>query len=174
MEITIREETQNDYETVYDLIKEAFGSENEAQLVEALRQNSQVFVPSLSLVACFDNQIVGHILLSKIKILDNRHNEFESLALAPVSVKPNFQRKGIGKKMILQSIEKAKTINFTSIIVLGHAEYYPKFGFVPALKWNITSRYNVPSNVFMALELCENGLKNISGTVIYPKEFDVF
>lgn len=172
MEVKIRQENKDDFNTIFEVNKFAFGRDNEANLVDLLR-NSNAFIPELSLVATFNNKIVGHILFTKIKIINDDKNESESIALAPMAVRPEFQNKGIGGQLIKRGLDKAKYLQYKSVIVLGHEHYYPKFGFVPADKWNIKSPYNVPTNVFMALELVINGLKNISGLVKYPNEFDI-
>ncbi|MCK5809178.1 N-acetyltransferase, partial [bacterium] len=93
-------------------------------------------------------------------------------ALAPMAVSPKNQKKGIGGKLIRKGFEIATNLNFKSVIVLGHDKYYPKFGFEATIKWGITSPYDVPSNVFMGIELVNDGLKNVSGVVQYAKEFD--
>jgi predicted N-acetyltransferase YhbS len=90
-----------------------------------------------------------------------------------MAVVPEFQRQGIGGELIKHGLDKAKELKYKSVIVLGHEPYYPKFGFAPASKWNIKSPYDVPENVFMAIELVKDGLKDVSGTVRYPKEFDM-
>ncbi|MBK7009787.1 MAG: N-acetyltransferase [Saprospiraceae bacterium] len=172
-QITLRQETQDDFKDVFEVNHTAFGQDNEAKLVGALRNNSAVFVPELSIVAIENNKIIGHILFTKIKIKDRNGNLHESLGLAPMAVRPEFQKKGIGGQLIRKGFEAAKDLGFKSIIVLGHEHYYPKFGFEPADKWNIKAPFDVPSNVFMAIELVKDGLKNISGTVIYPKEFEI-
>ena len=169
--ITLRQEIPSDFQEVYDIHAVAFGQENEAKLVDLLRA-SPAFVPELSLVATVGNTLVGHILFSKIKIVDAEQNEWESLALAPVAVHPEYQKQGIGGKLILAGLDKAKALNFKSVIVLGHAQYYPKFGFVPANMWNIKAPFDVPAEVFMGLELVPDGLKNVQGTVVYPKAFE--
>lgn len=151
--------------------KLAFGRDNEANLVELLRQ-SKVFAPNLSLVATFDNEIVGHNLFTKIRTINDDKVETESLALAPMAVKPTFQYRGIGGQLIKHGLEKARELQYKSVTVLGHEHYYPKFGFAPANKWNIKSPYDVPANGFMAVELVADGLKNASGLVKYPKEFE--
>ena len=171
MDLKIRQENNDDIKEIYEINTLAFGQENEAKLVDLLR-DSDTFVPELSLVAIIDNKIVGHILFTKIKIADDKQNEFDSLALAPMAVKPDIQKNGIGGQLIRAGLDKARELNFKSVIVLGHEHYYPKFGFVPTNKWNIKSPFDVPTNVFMGLELMEGGLKNVSGTVKYPKEFD--
>ncbi len=168
----IRQEIPEDFTEIYNVNLIAFGQENEAKLVDALRRNLTVFIPELSLVATDNNKIVGHILFTKIKIIDDIGNQNESLGLAPMAVRPEFQKGRIGGQLIRKGLHIAKDLGFKSVIVLGHDNYYPKFGFEPADKWNIKAPFDVPSNVFMALELEQDGLKNISGTVIYPKEFE--
>jgi putative acetyltransferase len=171
MEISIRQENKNDFNAVFEVNKLAFGQSNETDLVDRLRQ-SKAFVPELSLVAAFNGKIIGHLLFTKIKIISTGKRETESLALAPMAVRPEFQHKGIGRKLITKGLEKAKELGYKSVIVLGHEHYYPKFGFVPADQWNIRPPYDVPANVFMALELVKNGLKGVSGIVTYPIEFE--
>jgi len=171
-EIKLRQETQADFAHIFEINHLAFGQEHEARLVDALRNNRIAFVPELSIVATVNDRIVGHILFTKITIKDDKENLNESLALAPVAVRPEFQKRGIGGQLIRHGFETAKVLGFKSIIVLGHEHYYPKFGFEPAVKWDIKAPFDVPSNVFMALELVTNGLKNVSGAVIYPKEFE--
>jgi len=148
----------------------AFKQENEGRLVENLRKNTD-FIPGLSLVAEEDNELVGHILFFPIKIINDKliHT---SLALAPMSVHPSRQKKGIGSALVRQGLKAAKEKGFKSVIVVGHANYYPRFGFKPASGWNIKAPFDVPKDVFMAVELTENGLKNVAGTVKYPDEFN--
>lgn len=170
--VTIRQETKDDFKEVFNVNHIAFGQVNEAKLVDALRNNQTAFVPELSIVATDKNKIVGHILFTKINIKDDKGNLNESLALAPMAVRPELQKSGIGGQLIRKGFEVAKELGFKSVIVLGHEHYYPKFGFQPADKWKIKAPFDVPSNVFMAIELATDGLKNISGTVVYPKEFE--
>lgn len=175
MELTIRKENSEDFKTVFNLIKKAFEKEQmsdhmEQFLVERLRKSS-AFVPELSLVAETENKIVGHILLTKLKI-KNGQNEFNSLALAPVSVLPEYQQNGIGGALIQEAHKKAKELGFHSVILLGHEKYYPKFGYKQADQFGIELPFDVPKENCMAIELIENGLKNVNGTVEYPKEFN--
>ncbi len=171
-QLTIRQETPDDFENVFNLNQIAFGQDNEAKLVDSLRRNLKVFVPELSIVATENNKIVGHILFTKINIKNDKGNLFESLGLAPIAVSPELQKKGIGGQLIRTGLETAKKLGFTSVIVLGHENYYPKFGFEPAEKWNIKVPFDVPTTAFMAIELEQDALKNTTGTVIYPKEFE--
>lgn len=165
----IREEHKQDYEAVYTVNELAFKQANEAQLVAALRK-SAAFIPALSLVAVVDQTISGYILFTKI-FIKNDSSTYESLALAPVAILPEYQQKGIGSALIRAGLQKAKELAYDSVIVLGHEHYYPKFGFEPAEKWQIKAPFDVPSNVFMALELKPGALEKVSGTVEYAKEF---
>lgn len=172
-QLTIRQETSDDFKEIFEVNHIAFGQENEAMLVDALRNNRRAFIPELSIVATDNKKIVGHILFTKINIKDDRGNIHVSLGLAPMAVRPEFQRSGIGGQLIKQGLKVAEGSGFRSVIVLGHEHYYPKFGFEPADKWNIRAPFDIPSDVFMAIELVKDGLKNISGTVMYPKEFEM-
>jgi len=168
MNILIRKEEEKDYKNIYEVNRLAFEQENESKLVEKIRVGSN-FIPDLSLVADIDNRIVGHILFSKIKIIGN--SIYETLALAPVDVLPEFQKQGIGSNLINKGMGKARELGFDSIIVLGHEDYYPKFGFKRASKWNIKCCFEVPDEVFMAIELIDGALKGKEGTIEYPDEF---
>jgi predicted N-acetyltransferase YhbS len=172
-QIILRQETNNDFGDVFEVNQIAFGQDNEGKLVDALRTNPTVFIPELSIVATKYNRIVGYILFTKINIRDSNGNLNESLALAPLAVRPEFQNKGIGAGLVRKGLQLATGLGFKSVIVLGHKQYYPKFGFKPAATWNIKAPFNVPLNTFMAIELEKNGLRNVSGTVIYPKEFEM-
>ena len=169
MNTTIRKEEEKDHKQIYEVNKLAFQQENESKLIEKIRK-SENFIPELSIVAEIDNRIVGHILFSKIKIIGD--SDYESLALAPMAVIPEFQKRGIGSELIKKGIDKAKELGFDSIIVLGHKEYYPKFGFQRASKWNIKCPFEVPDDVFMAIELTEKAFEGKAGTVKYPDEFN--
>lgn len=171
-EIIIRQEGIDDKDAVFSLHRAAFGHEQEAKLVDALRKNSAVFVPELSLVATADETVVGHILFTRIRIVDQTGHAVESLALAPMAVSQDFQKHGIGRQLIGQGLTVARDLGFTSVIVLGYEHYYSRFGFLPTSKWHIYPPFQVPANVYMALELVEGGLHNVAGTVQYPAEFD--
>ena len=174
MEITIRQETKHDFDAVFKLIETAFKDElmsdhKEQFLVERLR-NSKAFIPELSIVAEVKGKVVGHILLTRLKIVSEQ-NEFDSLALAPVSVLPEFQGKGIGGMLIKQAHKKAIELGHKSVVLLGHEKYYPKFGYQPTEKFGISLPFDVPKENCMAIELVKNGLNEVSGVVKYPTEF---
>lgn len=172
--MNIRQETNKDHQEVFKVIEQAFMNEaftdhQEQFLVERLRK-SEAFIPELSMVAELDGKVIGHILLTKIKI-NNDNNSFESLALAPVSVLPDHQGKGIGGELILSAHEKAKELGFSSIVILGHESYYPRFGYQQVHLFNIQLPFEVPKENCFAIELIKNGLDGVSGVVEYAKEF---
>ncbi|QFT87968.1 Acetyltransferase (GNAT) family protein [Bacillus sp. THAF10] len=175
MEISIRQERLKEYSITEEVVRRAFSHEKfsdkqEHFLVSRIRKSGE-FIPELSLVAVTPNsEIVGHILLSKIKIVDVEQ-EIESLAMAPVSVIPEFQHQGIGSRLIHTSLHRAKELGHSSVIVLGHQDYYPKFGFKPASLWNIKAPFDIPDELFMALELQKNSLQHVQGVVQYPRAF---
>lgn len=178
MEITIRPEKENDYKEIAELIEQAFKDDphsdhKEQELVEKLRKTDD-YLNEFSLVAFDDDdkndKIIGHIMLSKSKIV-NGDKEVESLTLAPMSILPECQNKGVGTKMVIEAILLAKEAGHQSINVLGHPEYYPKFNFKKASDFNIKVDFDVPEDALMVLELQEDALKDVSGTIKYSKAF---
>lgn len=171
----IRKETPEDYERVIELTEKAFepleiSDGTEGKLVEDLRK-SESFIGELSLVAEQNGNVIGHILFTPV-LIDNGQEIFESLTLAPVSVFPEFQNQGVGSKLIHEGHRIARQLGFTSVIVVGHPEYYPRFGYKPASHWKIIAPFDLPSDdVFMALELVHGSLSKVSGKVIFPPEF---
>jgi predicted N-acetyltransferase YhbS len=170
MNIQIRPEHKNDISSISMINDMAFGQEAEGNLIVKLRKNKS-FIKDLSLVACMGNEIIGHILFSKI-IIKNDTEEFESLALAPMAVIPEFQGLGIGSQLINKGLQKATKLGYKSVVVLGHENYYSRFDFTPASQFQITCPFEVPDANFMAIELQKGSLDNVSGCVVYPKEFN--
>jgi predicted N-acetyltransferase YhbS len=105
-----------------------------------------------------------------VKIKDGK-NEFVSLALAPVSVLPEMQGKGVGTMLIEQAHQKARELGYKSIVLLGHEKYYPRFGYQQADTFGINLPFDVPKENCMAVELTKGGLDGVRGMVEYPKEF---
>jgi putative acetyltransferase len=166
MEIEIREEKPGDTQAIHALNKEAFGQEQEANIVDALRKNDAVL---LSLVAVYDNEVVGHILYSPITV----NNEIEGAALGPMAVRPGFQRQGVGSSLVQAGNERLEREGWPFIIVLGHAEFYPRFGFRPASEHGITCEWDVPGDVFMLLVLDEKRMHGVTGESHYRPEFSL-
>lgn len=175
MNINLRQEQPNDYPNTDALIEQAFRNEEmsdqqEHLLVQCIRR-SNAFIPELSIVVVNQqDNIIGHILFSKITI-DNSEQTAASLALAPVSVHPDYQKQGIGSMLITEGLKKAKAAGYHSVIVLGHADYYPRFGFKPASLSGIKAPFDVPDEAFMALELEAGALEQVSGVVHYSEAF---
>lgn len=167
----IRTENEADYEQVYQVNYTAFGNrEYEAELVERIR-DTPYFVPQLSLVAELEGEIVGHILLSLAKVVDGevRH---EVIALAPIAVKPAYQKQGIGKQLIQEGLKRCEELGYSIVLLIGHPTYYPKFGFKPARQYGLElKQFEVSDDVFMVYELRENELQRIQGELKYPAAF---
>ena len=171
--ITIRQENPNDYNTINDLLIKAFATLEESDhlehlLVKRLR-TSNAYIPALALVAECNNIIVGHIVFTQLTIGDN--HQHRALALAPVCTLPEYQKNGIGSALINHGLNLAKELKFDSVIVMGHQDYYPKFGFTPAARYSISAPFSIPDELFMVLELAANSLENITGCVHYATEF---
>lgn len=170
MNIMIRIENKNDYKTIIQINDLAFNQPNEGLMISALRKNKK-FIPELSLVAEIESKVVGHILFFPLNIV-SKENSFEVLSLAPMAVHPEYQRKGIGKKLVIEGLKKSKEFGFKAVVVLGHPEYYPKFGFERASKWKIKPPIeDVPDEASMAIELIEGFLADKAGVVEFPAEY---
>lgn len=170
----IRQERHTDFEPIQLLIKAAFkqdvfSDQQEHQLVANLRA-SDAYIPELALVAEVADQVVGHILLSRIVIRDGEQ-DYPALALAPVSVHPNFQRQGIGQRLIETAHEQARELGHEAIILVGHADYYPRFGYRPTADFDIRLPFPAPPENCMALELVSGALSKMQGEVIYSDPF---
>jgi putative acetyltransferase len=163
--IEIREERAGDVAAIRDVNKRAFGQDLEGNIVDALRSNVAVL---LSLVATLNSEVVGHIMYSPITV-----GEVTGAALGPMAVLPGRQRQGIGSKLIKTGNRKLKDAGYPFIIVLGHPNYYPRFGFQPASTFGIKCEWNVPDGVFMLLVLDEAKMQGVSGLAKYRHEFSI-
>ena len=171
MTLKIRPETPADYPAITEVNYIAFGQPGEGKLVENLRKSSK-FVPELSIVAEADGKIVGNILFYLIIIKSAAGKEKETISLAPMSVRPEFQKQRIGSELIREGLKTCRQFGYDSVIVLGHPEYSPTFGFKQADTWGIKDPFGAPTEAFMALELKEGVLEGASGMVEYPEEFN--
>jgi len=161
MSLIIRPETPTDYSAIKEVNDLAFGQPVEGKLVENLRKNPK-FVPELSLVAEASGKIVGHILFFPIVIKSAAGKEKGTISLAPLAVRPEFQKQGIGHGLILEGLKACRQLGYDSVIVFGHPEYYPKLGFRPAGTWSIKDTFGAPAEAFMAMELKEGALEGAS------------
>lgn len=168
--IRIRTEETKDIPQVRKINEQAFETLVEANIVDRLRQTCP---NSLSLVAEDGNDIIGHILFSPAVITTPEGEKIEGMGLAPMAVAPARQRQGIGSQLVNRGIEILRKRGCLFIIVIGHPEYYPRFGFEKASKYNLSSQWDgVPDEAFMIVIIDPESLKGISGVVRYPDEFD--
>jgi predicted N-acetyltransferase YhbS len=176
LNISIRLEKENDYRIVEYMTREAFWNLykpgcDEHLIIHKIREKP-AFIKELSFVACDNDLIVGNIIYSKAKIINDENQELEVLCMGPIGVLPSYQRQGIGSLLMKNSIEKAKQLGYKAIIIFGNPEYYHRFGFINAEKYGIQTSSGENFEPFMALELCEGGLNGISGKFYEDKVFE--
>lgn len=165
--VTVRSETASDWPSIRRLNEAAFGTSEEADLVEALRRDGAVVS---SLIAEVDGRIVGHILFSRMFIAGAAERT-SAVALAPMAVAPAFQRQGIGSALVRRGLGSLRESSERIVIVVGHAAYYPRFGFSRERAARLEHPF--PPNVFMALELQPGALDGVRGRVEYPAAFAI-
>lgn len=165
--IVVRKESPQDYKAVRRVNELAFEQPDEADLVDALRDVAQ---PQLSLVAVADGQVVGHIFFSPV-VIESGDSELTAVALAPMGVLPDYQRRGIGSELVKQGLIECRQLGITVVVVIGHPNYYPRFGFSPARAHGLQCEYEVPDEAFMIIELTPGALRGEGGLVKFPPEF---
>lgn len=169
--VEFRVERVVDYRSISMLTSAAFAQDDEARLVERIRA-SQFFVPELSIVAETGGKIIAHVLFSRIWFKDRNGYLSDVLGLAPVSVLPEYQGKGIGSAIIEDGLRRAKELEYSAVILLGHPDYYPRFGFVPSNVFQIDlPPFVTDQSAFMVKVLDENRSPR-DGTIIYTTAFD--
>ena len=166
MDFNIRQEQIKDYEAIHKVVELAFrdmedSDHNEPFLVDQLRQ-TDAFIPELSLVAEVDEEIIGHILMTKVEIV-SENKSVTSLGLAPVSVLPEYQNRGIGSALIREAHKRATELGYGSVVLLGHKDYYPRFGYKQAIDSGIEFPFDVPHEYCMAIELRPNNREEKAG-----------
>jgi putative acetyltransferase len=163
----IRPETTADQDAIREVNRGAFGGDDEARLVDALRKGGHA---RISLVAEQDGRVVGHIMFSTLAIATPGGEVVEALSLAPMAVVPAHQRKGIGSSLVGGGLRACREAGHRIVIVVGHPGFYPRFGFSAKLAEPLRSRYSGPA--FMAVELVPDALRGIAGEVRYPPPFE--
>jgi putative acetyltransferase len=166
--ITIRGERQEDLSAIRRINELAFGGTEEADLVDQLRIRNKLLV---SLVAEDGGQLLGHIAFSRLT-LGTQQSRCAGAGLGPMAVTPGRQREGIGSLLVRDGLDQCRQIGVQWVVVVGHPSYYPRFGFVPASRFEIRCAYEVPDEAFMAMELRAGALRGVTGTVHYEPEFD--
>ena len=167
-EVIVRAEVPEDIRAIDVVNLSAFQGEAEARLVSAVRASAD-FVPDLSLVAELNGRIVGHLLLSKVKLQTTSESR-TVLALGPMSVVPSQSHRGIGSVLIQSAVARARDMRYQAIVVAGQPEYYERFDFKPAATWKLTSNLRIPADAITAMELVSGALAG-GGQVLYPAAF---
>lgn len=167
--LNIRPETDADLTTVYHVNAQGFGREKEAEFVNHLRDHRGI---TLSLVAEYNGLLVGHALFSPVRIEPNG-SVFNSVALAPLAILPEYQRQGIGSRLVQEGIEKIRFLGHDIIFLVGHPKYYPRFGFVKAKTRGFHCEFDVPDEAWMLLETVNNSYEKLERTVYSRPEFRV-
>jgi putative acetyltransferase len=163
--LIVRGEDPRDIPAIRSINENAFGRPDEAELVERLRTEGAVLV---SLVAELEKQALGHILFSRMWI-DTTAGAVPAVALAPMAVLPEYQRRGVGQLLVRRGLDRLSSLGEQIVIVLGHPGYYPRFGFSVEKARCLESPF--PPEAFMALELNLGALNGVQGRVRYPKAF---
>ena len=166
--MTIRPETEADIAAIREVNEHAFDRPAEANLVVALRAGRKAIV---SLVAEDAGSVIGHILFSPVTI-EPDDKTLSAVGLAPMAVLPEYQNRGVGSRLVEAGLEACRGGGYDCVVVLGYANYYPKFGFIPASRYGIKSEYDVADEVFMLIELRKGALRNVSGIARYQPEFN--
>lgn len=164
--IRIRAEARDDRSAVHAVNAAAFGGGAEAGLVDVLREQAY---PIVSLVAELGGEVVGHILFSPVTL--GGRPDLKIMGLAPMAVTPAHQRSGIGSALVEAGLERCSELDFGAVVVLGHRDYYPRFGFISAARFGLCSEYDAPDDTFMTLELRPDYLRGVTGIVRYHPAF---
>ena len=164
--IEIRSETPADHSAIRDVNDRAFGGPAEGKLVDMLRSANKALI---SLVAFHQNQVLGHILFSRVTVAV-APEAFRAVGLAPMSVLPEFQNRGIGSRLVRTGLEACMRDGYDAVVVLGHTEFYPRFGFLRASDFGLDNEYDAVDS-FMVTELRKGSLQGVRGLVQYAPEF---
>ncbi len=175
--IKLRNETPLDYRSVEELTREAFWNNHvpgcdEHYLLHVMR-NSDSFIRELDFVAEIDGKIVANIVYTKSKIAGDNCEDYDVITFGPLSVLPEYQRKGVGAMLIKHTTELAKELGYIAILIYGDPRYYSKFGFVEAENYDIRTSGNMYSVPLQALELYQGALLDCSGCFFEDSVFEI-
>jgi putative acetyltransferase len=165
----IRQSTSQDESAMREVCRQAFGGDDEGRLVDALREGGHQRV---SLVAELGGEVVGVIVFSELAIVTESAS-IPGLALAPLAVLPAHQRRGVGSMLVAEGLRACRESGHAIVIVLGHPEYYPRFGFTAECARPLKCRFG-SGPAFMAIALSDGALDGVSGDVRYAPPFDLF
>lgn len=165
----IRPEKNEDILAIRRINEQAFKQQGEANIVDELRQYC---TEKIALVACEGELVIGYILFTPVVIKTDNKSEIKGMGLAPLAVLPEFQNQGIGSELVKTGLTAMREMKTPFVVVLGHPQYYPRFGFVPSSDYGIISEYaNIPEDVFMIYVINKNCLENIKGVAHYREEW---
>lgn len=165
--IIVREEKPEDFDDIRHVNNEAFGRGNESELVEKLRDHGTL---PISLVAVLNNEVVGHIAFSPVT-MEPGSSSLKAMTLAPVAVLPEYQRKGIGSQLVRAGLKECRRGGQDLVFLVGHPDYYPRFGFVLARPRGIDCEFEAPEAAWMVVELQQGALAGLKGMVKFQPEF---
>ena len=163
----IRHERPGDEAAIRRVNDEAFGQPDESRIIDAIREDSKA---AISLVAVDRKRIVGHILFTPVAI-HSQGSVVRALGLGPMAVAPGVQRQGIGSILVEAGLRESARQGWHAVVVLGHPEFYPRFGFRPGATYGLRSDFDVPEDLFMVLELTAGALAGVAGAVRYLPQF---
>ncbi|MDA9470125.1 GNAT family N-acetyltransferase [Enterococcus sp. 5H] len=168
----IRLENEQDFAAIYSFTKEAFKTAkvkdgNEQDFVERLRK-SEDYLPSLAFVAEENNEIIGHVMLTKVRI-KGENQIFEELILAPLTVRLDQRNKGLGSQLMNKAEQAAISQGYQAIVLIGDPQYYGRFGYTRAEQFGIVSDSGIPSDYLLIKKIGQTELANIAGTVSIPE-----
>jgi len=170
LKFTIQEETEQNLQGIRLVHRLAFQRDDEAEVVDRLRENCPVFI---SLVAKIGDKVIGHVLFTPARLIQNQGWSIEGLGLAPLAVLPEYQKQGVGTGLCVEGLTRAALSEFPFVVVLGDSAYYPRFGFKIASTFGIRCAYeNVPDEAFMIKILKPKIVTDVEGVVYYRQEFD--
>lgn len=177
MNISIRLENENDFRNVENMTREAFWNVykpgcDEHLMIHQIRK-SNAFIKELDFIACDVEEIVGSVIYTKAKIVNENNEAAEVLCMGPLGVLPSYQGKGVGTMLMEHSIKAAKVLGYNAVIIFGNPKYYHRFGFENAKKYNIQTSWGDNFEDFMALELYEGSLKGVSGKFYEDSAFEI-
>ncbi len=174
MDIVIRPEATGDEAAIDSVVVRAYEnvsySDHTEQVMIRRLRGSTAYVPELALITATGTEIVGHIMLTSVSIRDD-DRVVPSLALAPLSVAPAYQGRGVGSALVSAAHDRARALGYTSVVVLGVPEYYPRFGYEPLQRYDITVPFDIRDDNCMILPLTADALVGVRGVVDYPAEW---
>jgi putative acetyltransferase len=167
--LEIRKSIESDKFEIKNIHTKAFGEKKGPEIAQLVKDlfDDKTAMPLLSLVAIEDDKLVGHILYTKVKITQTTESVSAQI-LAPLAILPDYQSRGIGTQLIKEGLKLLKDSDVELVFVLGHPDYYPRSGFIPAGVLGYEAPYHIPeefSDAWMVQELCSGVIGRIKGTV---------